>query len=140
MRVDGCNAQKILTVRENALMILEAGESGESFGSFLAHWPQDDLIGLLTYLKKNGSRLGGNSGPLFLRFVGKDSFLLTPDVIRVLNNNGIIDKKPTSKKALKNVQEAFDQWHQQSGRPYCQISRIIACTVGENYPPNVLQD
>lgn len=133
------NGQKILTVRENALMIMEASNEYGGFGGFLAQWPQDDLIGLFDYLKKNGSRLGGNTGPLFLRFVGKDAFLLTSDVIRVLKNNDIIDKKPTSKKALKKVQEAFNHWHQESGRPFCQISRIMACTVGENYPLTQLQ-
>ena len=27
------------------------------------------------------------------------------------------------------VQEAFDIWREESGRPYCQISRILACSV-----------
>jgi len=121
---------KIKAVRANAMMICDAAEKHGSFANFLAQWPQDDIIGLWQYLKKQGAQLGGNSGPYFLRMVGKDTFVLTDDVIAALKAQDIIEKKPTAQRDLKKVQEAFNEWHQQSGRPYCQISRLLAYTVG----------
>ena len=65
--------------------------------------------------------------------MGKDTFLLTTDVVASLVEQGIVDKKPASQKALGAVQHAFDTWHAQSGRPLCQISRVLSCTVGDNH-------
>jgi len=64
-----------------------------------------------------------------LRMVGKDTFLLTEDVVVALMAQGIVDKKPTSKADLQKVQSAFNDWQQQSGRPFCQLSRMLAMTV-----------
>jgi len=30
---------------------------------------------------------------------------------------------------LRKVQSAFNDWQQQSGRPFCQLSRMLAMTV-----------
>ena len=82
-------------------------------------------------LKQRGSRLGGQTGRFFLRFVGKDTPMLSGDVVRALVDQGVVDKNPTSKKALAAVQAAFNAWHEESGRPLCQISRTLACSVGD---------
>ena len=75
------NYRKILAIRENAMMIAETQRAeGKGFGEFIASWPQDDITGLWLYLKKHGSRLGGNTGPYALRNLGVDTFLLTRDV------------------------------------------------------------
>ncbi|GGO81073.1 hypothetical protein GCM10011348_19250 [Marinobacterium nitratireducens] len=121
---------KIKSVRANALMVNECAAQAGSFGRFLAQWPTDDIIGLWAFLKKRGSQLGGNSGPYFLRMVGKDTFILTDDVVAALKAQGVVDKKPTAQRDLKKVQEAFNQWQQESGRPLCQISRLLSMTVG----------
>jgi 3-methyladenine DNA glycosylase Tag len=81
-------------------------------------------------LKKQGAQLGGNSGPSFLRMVGKDTFLLTDDVVAALVAQGVVDKRPTAQRDLRAVQQAFNQWQQESGRPLCQISRLLSMTVG----------
>ena len=121
---------KIKATRANALMVHEfAGQHG-GFAAFIADWPCDDIIGLWAFLKKNGHHLGGNSGASFLRMVGKDTFMLTDDVIAGLKAQGIVDKKPTSKKDLQKVQDAFNDWQLESGRPMCQISRLLSYTVG----------
>jgi len=65
-----------------------------------------------------------------LRMVGKDTFLLTEDVVAALKAQGVIDKAPTSQKDLKQTQEAFNQWREQSGLALCQISRVLSFTVG----------
>lgn len=123
------NAKKVLSVRGNAFFIREARAEYGSFGAFLAGWPREDFVGLWEVLKTRGERLGGQSGRFFLRFVGWDTPVLSEDVVRALIGQGVIDKAPTSKKALAAVQEAFNVWHQDSGRPFCQISRILSATI-----------
>lgn len=121
---------KIKAARHNAMMVAELSEKSGGFGTFLAQWPSDDIIGLWALLKKEGAQLGGNSGAAFLRMVGKDTFMLTDDVVAALKAQGIIEKKPTAKRDLQKVQDAFNQWQQESGRPLCQISRLLSHTVG----------
>jgi len=124
------NRQKILTVPRNAGMIVEAAYQHGSFGGFLGKWSSEDYVGLLDYFKKHGARMGGNSCQYFLRFVGKDGFLLTPDVVRALINADVIDKAPTTKGARQAVQQAFNQWHQESGLNLAQMSRVLAVSIG----------
>ena len=61
------NAGKVFTIRHNAMMIDDIARKHGSFGRFLADWPSSDIIGLWAYLKQNGARLGGNTGPYALR-------------------------------------------------------------------------
>ncbi|MCV6589377.1 MAG: DNA-3-methyladenine glycosylase I [Marinobacterium sp.] len=121
---------KIKATRHNALMVAELSEKHQGFGCFLADWPEDDIVSLWALLKKEGAQLGGSSGAAFLRMAGKDTFLLTDDVVAALKAQDIIDKKPTAKRDLQKVQAVFNEWQQQSGRPLCQISRLLSCTVG----------
>ena len=81
-------------------------------------------------LKKYGSRLGGMSGQRVLRNMGKDTFIVTPDVVRVLQNNGLdIKDTPSSARELRLIQGAFNTWHEQSGLPYSHMSRIAALSL-----------
>lgn len=123
------NAQKIDTVPLNALMIIELREAHGSFAQFVANWPEDDFIGLLAYLKQHGSRLGGMTAQYFLRTIGKDGFILSRDVVAALIGAGVIDKAPTSKAAMKKVQAAFNQWHQDTGYSYAKLSRTLAFSI-----------
>lgn len=124
------NAKKIASVRANAQFVRSVKDGHGGFGAYLATWPESDIVGLWDELKRRGERLGGNTGPFFLRFAGKDTFMLSADVVRALVGIGVVDKAPTSKKALAAVQEAFNTWREESGRPLCQISRVLACSVG----------
>jgi len=121
---------KLKSVRANAFMVTALAAKHGSFARFLADWPVDDSVGLWLLLKKQGAQLGGNSGPSFLRMVGKDTFLLTDDVVAALVAQGVVDKRPTAQRDLRAVQQAFNQWQQESGRPLCQISRLLSMTVG----------
>jgi 3-methyladenine DNA glycosylase Tag len=123
---------KILATRGNAMFILDTISEHKSFGRFLADWPEDDIVGLQLYLKKHGSRLGGHTGQYFLRFVGKDTFMFSKDVVTVLVAEGIVDKEPTSQRGLRAVQEAFNNWREETGLPYSHLSRIMAASVGES--------
>ena len=123
------HAAKIRSVPANAAYIMEVrGESG-GFGRYLADWPEDEIVGLWEELKRRGSRLGGQTGRYFLRFVGKDTPILSRDVVKALISQGVIDREPTSKKALARVQQAFNEWRAESGRELCQISRVLSLSV-----------
>ncbi len=122
------NPIKIATVRDNAAFLLELRDEG-GVGKVLGEWPSQDFIGLLELLKKRGSHLGGNSAQYAMRFMGRDSFMLSPDVTARLIAEGVIDKPATSKTALKAVQAAFNTWMEQSGRSLTEISRVLALSV-----------
>ncbi|MEX2475377.1 DNA-3-methyladenine glycosylase I [Marinobacter sp.] len=123
------NTQKILTVPENARMIVDASREHGSFGRFLADWPSSDQAGLLLWLKRNGARLGGNTAQYFLRWVGWDGFILSRDVIAALYREEMLDASPGSKKGLMQAQQAFNRWHEETGLPYSHLSRILSMTV-----------
>ena len=124
------NYTKVKSVYANALFIRDVRAEHGSFGKFLAVWPEEDIVGLWTYLKKHASRLGGASGPYFLRFVGKDTFLLTDDVVAALHQYGFTTQtKFTSQKALREVQSVFNELCEETGRSHAQLSRILACSV-----------
>lgn len=121
---------KIKSVRANAVMVTEQAEQHGSFANLIAGWPETDITGLWAFLKKQGQQLGGKSGAYFLRQIGKDTFILTDDVVAALKAQDIIDKAPTAKRDLQKVQDCFNQWQQESGRPMAQISRLLSYTVG----------
>ncbi|MEM6587795.1 MAG: DNA-3-methyladenine glycosylase I [Pseudomonadota bacterium] len=124
------NPQKVQTVQQNAVFIGERSAEAGGFGKFVADWPASDFIGLVQILRAEGSRLGGTTGQYFLRNMGKDSFVLTRDVVGRLIAEGVIDKPPTSKRALADVQAAFNTWRDQSGQSFNIISRVLAQSVG----------
>ena len=128
------NAQKIMAVRANAQFISEMAKEHGSFGRFLATWPPTDQVGLLEVLAKRGARLGGNTGQFFLRFIGKDCFVLSKDVVACLREAGLdISENPRSQKDLRKVQEQFNAWMVETGLPLTHLSRICAMSIGENY-------
>jgi len=128
------NFRKVKTVLLNAQMIKDTCErEGKSFGKFLADWSREDLIGLWLYLKKNGNRLGGNTGPYALRSLGMDCFLLTRDVEGFLRSHGIIDSGIGSKRALYAAQSFFNGLYEDSGRDFSELSRLIAFSYGDNW-------
>lgn len=121
---------KIHAVRANAAALCEiAGEAG-SFGAYLADWPGTDVVGLWDDLATRLRQMGGNSGPYFLRMAGKDSFLLTGDVGRVLQAHGVVDRPPKGKGDRRKAQAAFNAWAAETGRPLSQLSMILALSLG----------
>jgi 3-methyladenine DNA glycosylase Tag len=130
------NGAKIMSVRENAQFIQEIAKEYGSFGKFLAKWPSSDEAGLLDLLAKRGSRLGGNTGQMLLRFLGWDGFVTSKDVVACLREAGLdIAAEVKSKSDLARVQAQFNAWAKETGLPYTHLSRICALSVGENHPP-----
>lgn len=120
---------KLKSVPRNAQFVLDIAREYGSFGRLLAGWPSSDIVGLWKLLAKRGNQLGGMSAPRFLRMAGKDTFVLSDDVVAALKAQEIVDRTPTSLKDLALVQSAFSQWQEQSGRPLCHISMMLSYTV-----------
>ncbi len=131
------NGAKIMSVRDNAGFVREIAREHGSFGRFLAQWPSSDEIGLLHLLAKRGSRLGGNTGQMLLRFLGWDGFVTSRDVVACLRDAGVdIATEVKSKRDLVKVQAQFNAWAEETGLPYAHLSRICAMSIGENYEPH----
>jgi 3-methyladenine DNA glycosylase Tag len=127
------NGAKISSVRANAAFVQEIAKEHGSFGRFLSVWPSSDQIGLLDLLSERGSRLGGNTGQMFLRFVGWDGFVTSQDVVACLRDAGLdIASEVKSKGDLAKVQAQFNAWAEETGLPYLHLSRICAMSIGEN--------
>lgn len=124
------HAAKILSVGENATFLRDLAAEHGSAARVFAEWPGEDFTGLLAMMKKRGSRLGGMTGQVFLRYMGRDGFMLGGDVLAALIREGVVDKAPTSARAMAAAQAAFNQWAGESGRPLAHISRTLALTIG----------
>ena len=134
------NPQKIKAVRHNATFVTDIARQHGSFGKFLADWPVTDQVGLLDFLGKHGSRLGGRTGQYFLRFIGKDGFVVSRDVVLCLRDSGLdLAEEPSSKKELKKIQDQFNAWAAETGLPITHLSRICAMSIGENYDAATLR-
>lgn len=121
--------RKMRSIPVNAQMVLDISREYDGFGRFLAQWPSDDIISLWRTLQRRGTLLGGRSGASFLRMAGKDTFILTKYVIAALIAQGVIESAPTSQRALGKVQDAFNRLQQETGRPLCQLSAMLALSV-----------
>lgn len=134
------NPQKIRSVRENAQFIMDIAAEHGSFGKLLATWPMEDQVGLLDLLAKRGCRLGGNTGQYLIRFLGRDSWIASRDVILCLRDAGVeIADNPTSKRDRQKIQDQFNAWAKESGLPLVHISRICAMSIGPNYDGETLK-
>jgi 3-methyladenine DNA glycosylase Tag len=121
---------KIAAVRENAIFIRDTAAEHGSFGRKVGNWPATDFAGLLDWLQRHGSRLGGSTGAYMLRQMGKDGFILSRDVVARLGAEGVIEGPPTSRKAMAAVQAAFNAWAAESGQSLTAISRVLAQSIG----------
>ena len=135
------NPQKIKSVRDNAVFVDRVSKEHGSFGKFIATWPADDQVGLTAYLAKHGSRLGGNTGQYFLRWLEWDTFVVSADMAAALRDAGLdIAESPTSKRDLDKIQAQINQWSAKTGLPRRHISRILAMSIGENHSVETLRE
>ena len=124
------NARKILSVQANARFLLDLAKESGTAARFFADWPDADEIGLLEVLKTRSTGIGGESAMRFLRSLGKPAFITSRDVTAALIRDGVLDKPPSGKKDLAQVQAAFNAWSAQSGRDLTAVSRVLAMSVG----------
>ena len=116
---------EIAAIRDNAATL----RADPGLGRRVADWPVEDITGLYQWLNAHFSRLGGSTGPYMLRFMGKEGFLLSADVVARLQEEGVISGPATSAKAQKAVQTAFNAWRAESGLTFNQISRVLAHSI-----------
>lgn len=122
------NPQKIRSVRENAQFVTDIAAEHGSFGKFLAAWPADDQLGLLDLLTKRGSRLGGNSGQYLLRFLGRDGWIASRDMILCLRDAGLeIAEAVTSKRDRQKIQQQVNTWARKAACRSCTYPASAPC-------------
>ena len=124
------NFTKILATRTNAAYVIEKQYEYGSFSKYIADWPEHKIVNLWFEMKRDGSRLGGMTGPMILRSMGKDTFLPTTDVIGALTKYGFVKTHSNgSKKDLERVQEIFNLLREESNLSLSQISKVLAMSV-----------
>jgi 3-methyladenine DNA glycosylase Tag len=120
---------KLKAVRDNAAAMLDVAAEHGSFGGWLAGWPEGDIVGLWDALAHKFRQMGGNSGPSFLRMVGKDTFVMTGSVAAALKHWGAISAPAKNRHDRAQVQSCFNAWAAETGWPLCQLSLILALSV-----------
>jgi hypothetical protein len=107
---------------------MTVSEEFGGFGAWLATWPGSNVIGLWDALGERFSQMGGASGPMFLRMVGKDTFVLSHSVIAALKHWAELPP-PKNRKDRATAQAYFNAWSVESGLPLSQMSLILALSV-----------
>src|SRR5271154_3215876 len=120
---------KLKAVRDNAAAMIAIAEEHGSFGIWIARWPATDIVGLWEALAKRFRQMGGNSGPTFLRMVGKDTFILTHSVGAALVRWGAAAGPVKNRSDRATVQTCFNAWAAETGRPLRQLSLILAASI-----------
>ena len=121
--------KKLKAIRTNAQYIVDLAAEHGSAAKYFARHPSANYIGLLEDIKKRAAFLGGTTGQYFLREMGKDSFILSRDVVAALQREKVFDGSPTSKSSLASIQDAFNQWVDDGGASLTRVSRVLAFTV-----------
>jgi 3-methyladenine DNA glycosylase Tag len=121
---------KLLAIRECARFVVRTGAEHGGFAKLVARWPGNDVVGLWDFLRKGGRRLGWSTAAMALREIGKDTFVLGRAVCEVLVSQRVVDRPPSARRALLATQTAFNAWAEQSGRPLCQVSKVLALSIG----------
>ena len=66
---------------------------------------------------------------MFLRFMGKPAFIISPSVTAALIREGVIDKPPSGKRDYRAIQAAFNAWSEESGCDLTTVSRTLAMSI-----------
>lgn len=131
LKTDGIvrNVAKIRSIRKNATFLKEITGVHSSVGDYFAAWKPTDFCNNLRKLQKSGARLGGKTSQVFLQRMGVDAIAFTPDVIKALQREDIVDRIPGSNRDWTAVQTAIDAWRNQSDRSLTEMSQILAFSV-----------
>ncbi len=121
---------KLKAVRDNAAAMLAIDEEFGSFGTWLGTWPGGNIVGLWEALAERFSQMGGSSGPMFLRMMGKDTFILSTSVVAGLKH-WVEMRAPKNRADRAAAQAYFNAWASETGRPLSQLSLILAMSVDE---------
>ena len=122
--------KKLKAIRSNAAFVVDLAAEHGSAAEYFANYPSTEYTGLLADIKSRASFLGGTTGQYFLREMGKDSFILSRDVVAALRRETVFDGSPTSKRSFTAIQHAFNDWVEDGGKSLTRVSRVLAFTVG----------
>jgi len=122
--------KKLKAIRANAQYLVDLAAEHGSAAKYFAHYPPTEYVSLLDDIKRRASFLGGTTGQYFLRQMGKDSFILSRDVVAALLREKVFTGTPTSKSSLADIQRAFNEWVEDGGKSLTRVSRVLAFTVG----------
>ena len=122
--------RKLKAIRVNAQYVVDLAAEHGSAARHFANYPSNEYIHLLDEFKTRGAFLGGTTAQYFLRHMGKDSFILSRDVVAALRRENVFDGSPTSKTSLAAIQAAFNEWVENGGKSLTRVSRVLAFTVG----------
>jgi 3-methyladenine DNA glycosylase Tag len=122
--------KKLKAIRSNAQFLVELADEHGSAARYFARFPAAEYVALLADMKARGAYLGGTTAQYFLRRMGKDSFILSHDVVAALQREKVFDGSPTSKSSLLKIQEAFNTWVSNGGESLTRVSRVLAFTIG----------
>jgi 3-methyladenine DNA glycosylase Tag len=120
---------KLKAVHANAASMCDLVEEHGSFGAWLAQWPGAEIVRLWDEVAKRFTQLGGSSAPNFLRMAGKDTFMLTPYVVKALNHWGAFTGEPKGKADRAAVQARFNEWAAETRLPLAHLSMTLAASV-----------
>lgn len=122
--------KKIKAIRANAQYVVDLAAEHGSAAKYFAHYPSNDYVSLLQDIKARASFLGGTTGQYFLREMGKDSFIMSRDVVAALKREKVFDGSHTSRSSQAAIQTAFNHWVDDGGKSLTRVSRVLAFTVG----------
>jgi 3-methyladenine DNA glycosylase Tag len=122
------NLPKLRAVRANAKAILDLRPEG-GIGAWIADWPGRDIVSLWDEIARRFQQMGGRSAPMFLRMIGKDTFVLSDAVVRGLAHWRAFAGEPKSKADRAAVQDVFNSWAEETGLPLCRLSMILAMSL-----------
>jgi 3-methyladenine DNA glycosylase Tag len=122
--------RKLKAIVADAKYIVDLAEEHGTAATYFARYPSTEYIGLLADMKQRAAYLGGTTGQYFLREMGRDSFILSRDVIAALSREGVFTGSPTSKSSLAAIQRAFNDWVADGGQSLTRVSRVLSFTVG----------
>src|ERR1700691_2507370 len=100
---------KLRSIRDNAAAMLTVGEEFGRFGSWIGTWPGNNIVGLWDAIGGRFSQMGRGSGPVVLRMVGKDTFVLSKSVIAALRHWAELPP-PKNRRDRAAAQACFNAW------------------------------
>jgi len=126
------NWPKIKAIRSNAQWLTTVSEQHGSVGKRIAAIQSQDYLPDLVKLSKHGTRVGVRTAMIWMRRMGADSFVFSPDVERALFRYGVIDKASSSARSWSELQEILNQWMDETDLSLTHISQILAYSLGPN--------
>lgn len=122
--------RRIASIRRNAALVGSLATMHGSAASFFIDWPEDDLLGLHDFMSREVDGLGWYGSQFSLRLMGRDTFVISPDLVAALKQAGVpVEGTGRSKRDRKVVQDTLLRWRDQTGRSLTYLSRVSSMSL-----------